>query len=62
MEIKEVVYCNLYDWEIKQIEEKLMDTNCEVVKGVVRMYREKVQQAFDSGRNYEITKDKNLNK
>lgn len=56
MEIKEAVYCNLYDWQLKQIEEKLTGVDAEIVKGIVRMTKESVQEAFDKGRKFE--KDK----
>jgi hypothetical protein len=56
MEIKEVVYCNLYDWQLKQIEEKLCGVDAEIVKGIVRMTKESVQEAFDKGRKFEKAK------
>ncbi len=56
MEIKEVVYCNLYDWQLKQIEEKLIGVDAGIVKAIVRMTNESVQEAFDKGRKFE--KDK----
>ena len=56
MEIKEVVYCNLYDYQVKQIEEKLTNVDAEIVKGIVRIAKEHVQEAFNKGRKFE--KDK----
>ena len=53
MEVKEVVYCNLYDWQLKQVEEKLIGVDIEVIKGIKKMMSKNVQEAFDKGRKFE---------
>jgi len=56
MEVKEVVYCSLCDWELIQVEEKLIGVDAELIKGVKRIMSEKVQMAFDKGRKFEQDK------
>ena len=60
MDIQERVYCKLYGWQLKQVDEKLVNTDIETVKGIKRMMEQHVQDAFDKGRRFE--QDKKLTK
>lgn len=60
MEVREKVYCTLYDWELKQVDEMLTGISQALVKKVQTFAEEKIQEAFDKGRKYEQEKNENI--